>query len=86
MRAEVDGPIVARAGLELVEGDNIAAPRGALVAWMMTANDHLERAVNAVAANDIAGLRREFHSFVLNAKAAADTLEDAVAQMLRERQ
>jgi len=79
-----DGPVVDRVGMDLVKGDNIAAPRGAMVAWMMAAIDHLEGAINSVAANDVQNLRREFQAFALHARAAADTLEDAVRQIRSE--
>jgi len=65
---------------------SVATPRGSLVFWMLTAEEHLQMAVAAVAANNIDGLRRAFVAFSLNSKAAADTLEAAIKQMRMERQ
>jgi hypothetical protein len=84
MSEPTDGPVVARAGLHLLAEDTVALPRGSLVLWMVSAIGHLEQAVNAVAANDIAGLRREFEAFASDAKAAGGTLQAAIVQMLSE--
>lgn len=79
-----DGPIVSSAGLNFLAHDTVALPRGALVLWMVSAIEHLEHAVNAVAASDSKTLQREFEAFSFDAKAAADTLEAAIVQMHQE--
>ena len=53
-----DGQIVASAGISILAEDTVALPRGALVLWMVSAIEHLEHAVNAVAASDATTLRR----------------------------
>lgn len=79
-----DGPIVSSAGLNFLDEDTVALPRGSLVLWMVSAIEHLEHAVNAVAAGDTTTLRREFEAFSFDAKAAADTMEAAIVQMHQE--
>lgn len=71
--------------MNAIDTPSIVTPRGALMRQLDMADQNILDAMDAVARGDVEQLRRAFIGAVLNFRAAAETLPEAIQQIEKER-